>query len=83
VECISLGHLASEPFSQYHGNRTLAGRMQQRPGHYMPVSLRDSQISSLEPLAPDERGIALAVSRPPNALAAAALAALSRLAVLG
>jgi gluconokinase len=61
----------------------IADRMQHRPGHYMPVSLLDSQFSTLEPLAPDERGIVLEVSRPPDALADDALAALSQLSIPG
>lgn len=61
----------------------IAKRMQHRPGHYMPVSLLDSQFSTLEPLAPDERGIVVEVCRPPDALATEALAALSQLVVPG
>lgn len=33
---------------------TLLSRMSNRSGHYMPVSLLDSQIATLEPPAPDE-----------------------------
>jgi gluconokinase len=58
-------------------------RMHHRRGHFMPASLLDSQFATLEPLAPDERGIVLEVSRSPDALATAALAALSQLAVPG
>lgn len=34
----------------------LRSRMSSRPGHYMPTSLLDSQLATLEPLAPDETG---------------------------
>jgi len=59
----------------------IAQRMQQRPDHFMPVSLLDSQLSALEPLEPDERGIVLEVCRPPVELVDTALDALSRLAL--
>ena len=35
----------------------LRGRMAARPGHYMPTSLLDSQLTTLEPLERDERGV--------------------------
>lgn len=35
---------------------TLLERMSSRSGHYMPVSLLDSQLDLLQPLAPDESG---------------------------
>lgn len=34
----------------------LAERMRARQGHFMPVSLLDSQYTDLEPLGPDEQG---------------------------
>ncbi|MET8854493.1 gluconokinase [Amycolatopsis sp. NPDC004625] len=34
----------------------LAERMKTRKGHFMPVSLLDSQLADLEPLEPDEAG---------------------------
>ena len=43
-------------------------RMSSRAGHYMPASLLDSQIATLEPLQPDESGIVLDVSLPPDEL---------------
>ena len=52
-------------------------RMQNRTEHFMPASLVDSQFAILEPLGPDERGVALEVTQPPEVLAAAALAAFS------
>jgi gluconokinase len=44
---------------------TLAGRLEQRQGHYMPPSLLASQLETLEPLEPDESGAALEANRPP------------------
>jgi gluconokinase len=45
-------------------------RLASRSGHYMPASLLDSQVSTLEPLQPDESGIELDVSLPPEELVA-------------
>lgn len=36
---------------------TLAKRVASRPGHFMPVSLLDSQLQTLEPLEADEAGL--------------------------
>jgi gluconokinase len=54
---------------------TLRARMAGRTGHYMPVSLLDSQLATLEPLEPDERGVTIDARRPPDDVVAAALAA--------
>jgi gluconokinase len=71
-------------FLHLTGSRELiADRMQHRAGHFMKAGMLDSQIATLEPLGADERGITLEVSRPPDALADAALDALSQLAVVG
>ena len=61
----------------------IAERMQHRSGHFMKAGMLDSQIATLEPLTADERGIVLEVSRPPDALADAALVEFSQLAVPG
>jgi len=37
----------------------IAGRMATRTGHYMPLSLLDSQLAALEPLQDDEAGVRL------------------------
>lgn len=37
----------------------LERRMAQRPGHFMPTSLLDSQLATLEPPDPDERALVL------------------------
>jgi gluconokinase len=61
----------------------IADRMRHRLDHYMPVSLLDSQFSTLEPLAPDEIGFVLDISQPPEALASAALDGLSHITIPG
>lgn len=43
-------------------------RLGAREGHYMPASLLDSQIATLEPLEPDESGIVLDLSLEPALL---------------
>jgi gluconokinase len=46
----------------------IRGRVDRRSGHYMPASLLDSQLATLEPLEPDETGIVLDASLPPDDL---------------
>lgn len=59
-------------FAELDGDRALlAARMAARPGHFMPVSLLDSQLATLEPLRPEEHGLRLDVSRPLAELAEA------------
>src|SRR5919197_4974864 len=41
----------------------IAKRQASRPGHFMPASLLASQFATLEPLAPDERGLAIDVDQ--------------------
>lgn len=53
---------------------TLADRMGQRAGHFMPASLLPSQLQTLEPLEPDEGGLTLVNDTTPDNLAARALA---------
>ncbi|WP_409183116.1 gluconokinase [Amycolatopsis sp. VS8301801F10] len=63
-------------FLHLHGSRDLlAERMKTRSGHFMPVSLLDSQLADLEPLEPDEPGQTFDISRPPAELVKSALAA--------
>lgn len=51
----------------------LARRITHRTGHYMPVTLLDSQIATLEPPAADERALRLDGFAAPEASLAAAL----------
>ncbi|MBF4996435.1 gluconokinase [Nocardia sp. BSTN01] len=55
----------------------LTERISRRHGHYMPVSLLESQLATLEPLAPAERGLTLRADRLPDALADEAVAFLT------
>ncbi|WP_371495508.1 gluconokinase [Kitasatospora sp. NBC_00374] len=54
-------------------HRLVEDRLAHRSGHFMPVSLLDSQYAALEPLQPDELGAALDVGPGPEDLAAAAV----------
>lgn len=54
---------------------TLRSRLATRRGHYMPASLLDSQIATLEPIDSDEAGVVLYATKPEPEVVAAALAA--------
>jgi gluconokinase len=54
--------------------KALQQRVRHRAGHYMPPTLLDSQLATLEPLAADERGIVLDATAAPDALVERALA---------
>jgi gluconokinase len=54
---------------------TLRSRMAERTGHFMPASLLDSQLATLESLEPDEGGLIVDTRRPPKVVIAEALAA--------
>lgn len=61
-------------FVHLHGSRDLLeARMAQRSGHYMPASLLQSQLATLEPPQADERAVTLDIAGAPEALAQAAL----------
>jgi len=51
----------------------IRGRMSKREGHFMPASLLQSQIDTLEALEPDESGIVLDLGQPPAELIERAL----------
>jgi carbohydrate kinase (thermoresistant glucokinase family) len=56
-------------FAHLTGARELiAERMQARTDHYMPLSLLDSQLRDLEPLAEDEAGVLLDIADSPDTL---------------
>lgn len=62
-------------FVHLHGDRALlAERLTSRPGHFMPASLLDSQLATLEPLGPDEQSARFDIAEPPAASSAAAAA---------
>ncbi len=53
------------------GNRALiAERMANRPGHFMPPALLDSQLAILEPPSSDERAWVCDISQTPDAIVA-------------
>ncbi len=65
-------------FLHLAGDRAiLARRMGERPGHYMPVSLLDSQLATLEPPAPDE-ALTLPMDMPIDRLVETAVAAFTK-----
>lgn len=52
-------------FLHVHGDRALLrDRLSDRAGHFFPASLLDSQLATLEPLGPDERGVVVDVAAP-------------------
>jgi gluconokinase len=52
-------------FVYLHGSRELLlSRMQHRPGHFMPASLLDSQLATLEPPGADENVIPVDCAEP-------------------
>ena len=55
---------------------TIASRLAQRTGHYMPLSLLKSQFDALEPPAPDD-AVVVSVDSPPEAVVAKVLRQLS------
>ncbi|MEE1621805.1 gluconokinase [Zafaria sp. Z1313] len=60
-------------FVHLHGDRALLEqRLQSRPGHFMPPSLLDSQLETLEPLGADEAGAVFDISESAAELARAA-----------
>src|SRR3990167_4776123 len=64
-------------FIHLHGPAALLRqRLDVRTGHYMPPTLLDSQLATLEPPAPDEAAITLDITPPTPQLVAAALAQL-------
>jgi gluconokinase len=56
----------------------IAERMKSRSGHFMPVSLLDSQLADLEPLDADERGLVVDILATPEQIVHRALATLAQ-----
>lgn len=62
-------------FVYLHGERALlAARMAARTGHYMPLSLLDSQLATLEPPGMDENVLGFEVTEQADDIVAAVLA---------
>jgi carbohydrate kinase (thermoresistant glucokinase family) len=56
----------------------LAERMSSRGTHFMPLSLLDSQLATLEPLASDEPGATFDIALPPQTIVEQAIVALEK-----
>ena len=67
-------------FVHLRGERAvLEERLAQRLGHYMPPTLLESQLQTLEPLSADEQPLELDITEPPEALARRAAQSLGAL----
>ena len=67
-------------FVHLTGSRELIeDRMSHREGHFMPTALLDSQFATLQPLEPDEAGVAVDVAGSPEEISGRAAAALDAL----
>jgi gluconokinase len=67
-------------FVHLTGSRELIEeRMSHRQGHFMPTALLDSQFATLQPLEPDEAGVAVNVAGSPEEIAERAMNALTDL----
>lgn len=55
----------------------IEARMAARTGHFMPVSLLDSQFATLQPLEPDEAGVAVDIAQNLDAVVAELVARLT------
>ncbi|GGX26881.1 gluconokinase [Streptomyces malachitofuscus] len=67
-------------FVHLTGDRALIeDRMSHRQGHFMPTALLDSQFATLQPLEPDEAGVAVDVAGSPEEITERAAAALDAL----
>ena len=70
-------HAPDALFVHLHGPRALIrARMERREGHFMPVSLLDSQLATLEPPRWDERVLRADIRHPPRLLVARLLEAM-------
>lgn len=62
-----------------NGSRTLlASRMAARPGHFMPTSLLDSQLATLEVPGPDEHAVTVDIATPVAELVSSLVSSLER-----
>lgn len=71
---------AGEPVSFLHlaGSRAvIESRMHLRQGHFMPVSLLNSQFAALEPLESDEAGVTVDIDQPMEAVVQSLFSALA------
>jgi gluconokinase len=62
-------HADGTTFLLLHGSpEVIRDRQAGRPGHFMPAALLSSQLSTLEQLAPDERGLTVDVDQSVDAI---------------
>ena len=74
-------HAPDAVFMHLTGPReVIAERMRRRTGHFMPVSLLDSQLATLEPPGPGEAAFDADITDAPTAIVAHALARLRAMA---
>ncbi|MFH8251809.1 gluconokinase [Microbacterium sp. B2969] len=60
-------HAGHVLFAELEGTRELlAERMGARQDHFMPLTLLDSQLATLEPLQPDEEGVTVDIALSPD-----------------
>ncbi|PVZ60428.1 gluconokinase, GntK/IdnK-type [Arthrobacter sp. H-02-3] len=65
-------------FVHLHGSRELlSSRMAARPGHFMPLSLLESQLETLEELQADEKSVVVDIATPVTQIVDEAVAALA------
>lgn len=57
--------------------QALHDRLTARSDHFMPSSLLDSQLATLQPLEPDENGLVIDIEQTPKEIAAAVISRLS------
>lgn len=60
------------------GQELIARRVTARSAHFMPASLVASQFAALEPLGPDEPGVVIDASAPPEQIVTSVLASLAQ-----
>ena len=76
-ECITKAAGERATFVYLSGSRELIrSRMDARTGHFMPVSLLDSQFATLEPPSADEDAVTVDIDAPVEDIVARAVAAL-------
>nr|WP_306269482.1 gluconokinase [Pararhizobium sp. IMCC3301] len=76
-ECITKAAGERTCFVYLSGSRDLIrARMDARTGHFMPLSLLDSQFATLEPPGTDEDAVTVEIDAPVDAIVARAMAAL-------
>ena len=62
-------------FLHLHGSKEVLGsRLEGRSGHFMPTTLLDSQLATLEPLEADEAGFVVDIAVPVDEVVASSLA---------